>query len=106
CLVGSPPALARDDVGRVPSRPVVLRSGRFVFAMALLCVSQKLCQSRDVHDDSWVGRARSDPSGKARLDLLQQPAVAIRIAERGVRAVGATFGFGARQAWSADAGVM
>ena len=27
-LLGSPPALARDDVGGVPIRPVVLRSGR------------------------------------------------------------------------------
>ena len=48
CLVRSLPALAGDDVGGVPCRPVVLRSGRFVLAMALLCLSQKLCQSRKV----------------------------------------------------------
>ena len=47
-LLGSPPALARDDVGGVPLRPVVLRSGRFVLAMALLCLAQKLGQRRDV----------------------------------------------------------
>ena len=83
CLLGSPPALARDDVGGVPIRPVVLRSGRFVLAMVLLCLSQKLCQRRDVE-------VAESSSGKPRLDLLEQPAVAVRIAERGVRAVGAT----------------
>ena len=45
---GVSPALARDDVGGVPPRPVVLRSGRFVLAMARLCLSQKLGQRRDV----------------------------------------------------------
>jgi hypothetical protein len=49
CLLGRPAALTRDEVGGVPLRPVVLRSGRFVFAMALLCLSQKRCQCRDVH---------------------------------------------------------
>ena len=33
CVVGRFPALARDDVGGIPSRPVVLRSGRFIRAM-------------------------------------------------------------------------
>ena len=70
-LVGSSPALTCDDVGSVPPRPVVLRSGRFVLAMALLCFSQQLCQGRDVQAES--------SSGKPRLDLLQQPAVAVWI---------------------------
>ena len=81
-LLGSPALLARDDVGGVPPRPVVLRSGRFVRAMVLLCLSQKLCQRRDV-------QAAESSSGKPRLDLLEQPAVAVWIAERGARAVGA-----------------
>src|SRR5262245_34805215 len=34
---------------------------------------------------------RSHPSVQSRLDFLEQPAVAVRIAERGIRAVGATF---------------
>jgi hypothetical protein len=41
-LFGSPTALARDGVGGVPPRPVVLRSGRFVVAVALFRFSQKL----------------------------------------------------------------
>ena len=83
-LLGSPAALARDDVGGVPPRPVVLRSGRFVLAMALLCLSQKLGQRRDVH-------AAEPASGKPRLDLLEHPAVAVGIVERGKREIGATF---------------
>ena len=81
------PALARDDVGGVPPRPVVLRSGRFVLAMALLCLSQKLGQSRDV-------QVAESSSGKTRLDLLEQPAVAVRIAERGERAIAGVVGCG------------
>ena len=73
CLLGRPAALARDDVGGVPPRPVVLRSGRFVLAMVLLCLSQKLCEGCDVHAES--------SSRKPRLDLLEQPAVAVWIAE-------------------------
>ena len=47
-LLGRLALLLRDDVGGVPIRPVVLRSGRFVLAMALLCFPQKLGQRRDV----------------------------------------------------------
>jgi hypothetical protein len=42
---------------------VVLGSGRFVLAVVLLCLSQKLCQSRDIH-------AAESSSGKPRLDLI------------------------------------
>src|SRR4051794_37599603 len=80
CLIRRPAALARDDVGGVPPRPVVLRSSRFILAMVLLCLAQKLGQRRNVH-------AAESASGKSRLDLLQQPAVAVRVAERGERAV-------------------
>ena len=80
-LLGSPSLLARDDVGGVPVRPVVLRGGRFVLAMMLLCLSQELGQSRDV-------QVAESSSGKPRLDLLEQPAVAVRIAERGKCCVG------------------
>jgi len=34
-LFGSLAALTRDNVGRVPVRPVVLRSGRLIFAVVL-----------------------------------------------------------------------
>ena len=83
CLLGSPAALACDNVRGVPLRPVVLRSGGFVRAMVLLCLPQKVGQSRHV-------QAAESSSGKSRLDLLEQPAVAVRIAERSPRAIGVT----------------
>src|SRR4029450_6844608 len=88
CLLGSLPLLARDDVRGVPIRPVVLRSGRFVLTVMLLCFFEKLCQGRDV-------RAAQSPSGEARLDLLEQPGVAVGIAESGQCGVGATLRGGA-----------
>src|SRR4029453_14302803 len=77
--------LARDKVGRVPPRPVMLRSGWFVFAMMLLRFSQKLRQCRDAHG------AESSP-GKPRRDFLKQPAVAVRVAERGERTISGVIG--------------
>src|SRR5439155_10093997 len=86
-LLGIPAALTRDDVGGVPPRPVVLRSGRFILAMVLLCLSQKLGQTRDV-------AVAQSSSGKPRSDLLEQPAVAVRIAERGECAIAGSVGCG------------
>ena len=58
CLFGSPPALARDDVCRVPVRPVMLGAVASVLAMVLLCFLQKLCQRRDVEAaEASSGRA-------------------------------------------------
>src|SRR5262245_47148353 len=82
-LLRSPAALARDDVRGVPIRPVMLRGGRFVLAMALLGLSQESSQRRDVE-------VAEPAPGKPRLDLLQQPAVAVWIAERCKCAVRAT----------------
>src|ERR1700737_579200 len=55
--------------------------------MVLLCLSQKLCQRRDV-------AVAESSSGKPRLDLLEQPAVAVWIAERGERAIAGMVGCG------------
>src|SRR5262249_37577435 len=41
-------------------------------------------------------RGRVNPTGKARRDLLEQPTVAVRVAERGVRAVAAACGIWTR----------
>ena len=67
CLVGSPAALARDDVGGVPPRPVVLRSGRLVRAVVLLCLSQKLRQRRDVQ------AASPRPGSRVLISWSSQP---------------------------------
>src|SRR5215510_6250731 len=75
---------------------MVLRGGWFVRAMMLLRLTQKLCQRRDV-------QIAEPASGQARCDLLEQPGVAIRVAERskgkvaamtGVRPTDATIAFG------------
>ena len=75
---------------------MVLRGGWFVLAMMLLRLTQKLCQRRDV-------QIAESTSGQARCDLLEQPGVAIRVAERskgkvaavtGVRPTDATVAFG------------
>src|SRR3954471_8707954 len=73
-LIRSLAALTRDDVSAVPLRPVMLRSRPLVLAVALLCFSQQLGHRRDVRAES--------SSGKPRLHLLKQPAVAVGIAER------------------------
>src|ERR1700720_4914193 len=64
---------------------MVLRGGWFVLAMMLLRLTQKLCQRRDV-------QTAESTSGQARCDLLEQPGVAIRVAERGKRKVAAVTG--------------
>src|SRR6266705_1579363 len=82
---GRPSVLSRDNVGGVPPRPMVLRGGWFVLAMMLLRLTQKLCQHRDI-------QIAESTSGQARCDLLEQPGVAIRIAERSKGKVAAVTG--------------
>src|SRR5271157_1439614 len=64
---------------------MVLRGGWFVLAMMLLRLTQKLCQRRDV-------QIAESASGQARCDLLEQPGVAIRVAERSKGRVAAVTG--------------
>jgi hypothetical protein len=64
---------------------VVLRGGWFVLAMMLLRLTQKLCQRRDV-------QTAQSTSGQARRDLLEQPCVAIWVAERSKGKVAAVAG--------------
>src|SRR3979411_3260328 len=75
---------------------MVLRGGWFVLAMMLFRLTKKLCQRRDV-------QIAESTSGQARCDLLEQPGIAIRAAERsdgevasvtGVRPADATVAFG------------
>src|SRR5438034_3348355 len=73
-LVPGGPALAGVQVRRVPIPPVVRRGGRLEDAVTLGGLVQQLRQSRDV--------PQPDPAGEALRDLLQQPAVAVRIGER------------------------
>src|SRR5678815_4911678 len=72
-LFGGPALCASDDVGCVPVGPVVLRSARFVGTMVRFRLSQELRECRDVQGQST--------SGKPRVDLLEQPAIAIGVLE-------------------------
>ena len=85
CFFGCLPFLARNDVGGVPARPVVLRSRRFVLAMMLFCLAQKRCQR------CYVQIAESS-SGQPRGDFLEQPGVAVGIIECGKGKVAAVVG--------------
>src|SRR5437879_12821825 len=64
---------------------MVLRGGWFVLAMMLLRLAQKLTQHRDI-------QIAESTSGQSRCDLLEQPGVAIRIAERSKGKVAAVTG--------------
>src|SRR6266581_1096963 len=64
---------------------MVLRGGWFVLAMMLLRLAQKLCQRRNV-------QIAESTSRQARCDLLEQPSVAIRVAERSKGRVAAVIG--------------
>src|SRR5438270_6436600 len=64
---------------------MVLRGGWFVLPMMLLRLTQKLCQRRDV-------QTAESTSGQARCDLLEQPGVAIWVAEHSKGKVAAVTG--------------
>ena len=79
--------LARDDVGGVPIRPLVLRGSGFVFGVMLLGLLQELGQC------GHIQRAR--PSARqACCDFLEEPSIAVGIAKRGKRAIGGMPGRG------------
>ena len=68
--------IARDDVGGVPARPVVLGGVRLILAVMLLCLSQELCQSRDVHllsPPSRSFRGCQRPGSRSVISWSSQP---------------------------------
>src|SRR5579862_9516845 len=91
CLFGRLAFLTRHNVGGVPARPVVLRSGRFVFAVVLLSLLQELGQGRDIQITKSAARQPG-------CDFLKQPSIAVGITKRSERAVGGMLG-----RWSANA---
>ena len=79
-LLGGAPALPSVHVRCVPVPPVVRWGDRLERAVMLGRLMQELCESPNID--------RHTPARESLLDLLQQPAVAVGIAERGERAVG------------------
>src|SRR5215213_1786009 len=78
--------LTRAQVGRVPVRPLVLGVRLLEAAVVLRRLAEEFRKGRGVHGS----RPRRLPlaAGEPRLDLLKQPAVPVRVLERGEREVG------------------
>src|SRR3954470_22359969 len=79
-------ALARDHVGGVPVPPVMRRGDRLERAVAVGRLVQEVGESLDLHGSA---------PREAGLDLLEQPFVAVGIAERNPGVVGAHLRVGA-----------
>src|ERR1700678_1892645 len=88
CLPRTASVLTRAQVGRVPVPPVVLGVRLLVVTVVLRRLAEKLGQSCDVH--GWCARHLPFAAGSTRPDLLEQPAVPVRILKRGKRVVGTT----------------
>src|SRR6516225_5029982 len=89
--------LTCTQVRRIPVPPVVLGMRLLVVAVVLCRLTEELCKGCDVHGPRW--RQLPFTAGKPRLDLLEQPAVPIRILERGKRVVGTTLRVAPADAW-------
>src|SRR5580700_6490194 len=88
CLPRAAAVLTRAQVGCVPVPPVVLGVRLLVVVVVLRRLAEKLGQGCDVH--GWSARRFPFAPGGPRRDLLDQPAVPVRILKRGKRAVGTT----------------
>src|SRR4051794_10125389 len=86
CLLRTAAVLTGAQVGRVPVPPVMLGVRLLEVVMVLPRLAEELCKGCDVH--GWCSRQLPLAAGKPRLDLLEQPAVPIRILERRKREVG------------------
>ena len=62
----------------------------FVVVVVLRRFAEELCKGRNVH--GWCSLLLPFAAGKARRNLLEQPAVSVWILKRGKREVGTTFG--------------
>lgn len=97
CLLRTAAALTGAQVGRVPVPPVVLGVRLLVVAVAFLRLAEEFCKVCDIHGSR--SRQLLFTAGKPRLDLLEQPAVPVRIIERGKRVVGTTLRVAPADAW-------
>src|SRR5580658_5794142 len=83
CLPRTAAVLTLAQVGRVPVPPVVLGMCLLVVVVVLRRLAEKLGQGCDVH--GWCARQLPFAAGSTRRDLLEQPAVPVRILKRGKR---------------------
>src|SRR5262249_18259967 len=97
CLLRTAAVLTRAQVGRVPVPPVVRSVRLLIVVVVLRCFAEELCEGCDV--DGSCSRRLTHAAWKPRLNLLEQPAVPIRILERGEREVGTTLRVTPADAW-------
>src|SRR5215475_2410587 len=76
-LLRTAAALTRAQVGRVPVPPVVRGVRLLVAVVVPRRLVEEPCKGRDVRGPPRLPRA----AGKPRLDLLEQPAVPVRVLE-------------------------
>src|SRR5262249_15407673 len=100
CLLRTAAAVTRAQVGRVPVPPVVLGVRLLVAAVVLRRLVEEFCKGRDVHCS--CPHRLPLAAGKPLLDLLEQPAVTVRIFERSEREVGTTLRVAPTDAWVLD----
>src|SRR5215212_3413466 len=81
CLLWVAATLTRAQIGCVPVPPVMLGVRLLEMVVVLCRLAEESCQGCNVHG-LW---SRQVPlaARKPRLDLLEQPAVPVRILERG-----------------------
>src|ERR1044072_1653124 len=73
--------LTLDEISCIPIPPVVLTVCLFELIVMLRRLVQEFCKCGDVH--GLCSRRLPLTAGKPRCDLLQQPAVPVRILKRG-----------------------
>src|SRR5215207_3754009 len=89
-LLRAAPLLTRAQVGRVPVPPVMLGVRLLEAVVALRRLAEEFRERRDVRGS--CPRRLPLAAGEPRRDLLEQPAVPVRVLERGEREVGTAFG--------------
>src|SRR5437764_14449820 len=81
--------LTCTQIWRVPVPPVMFGVRFLVVVVVLRRFAEKFCKRRDVSNSRSL--LLPFAAGKARRDLLTQPAVPVWILERGKREIGTTF---------------
>src|SRR5204863_8007289 len=89
CFRRAAAILTRTQIWRVPVPPVMFGVRLFVVVVVLRRFAEELCKGRDVNGSCSL--LLPFAAGKARRDLLEQPAIPVWILKRGKREVGTTF---------------
>jgi hypothetical protein len=98
CLLRTAAVLTGAQIGRVPVPPVVLESA---FSRRGRGAPPSRGGALQGLRRPWLVLVRLPfAAGKPRLDLLEQPAVPVRILERGKREVGTTLRVAPADAWA------